>query len=547
MTPKKITVLIFILTVAWISFLTQGLPIGDPDDWDHMLAAQDVPWDILVKNTTLPISTSVSWVGQSDRFNEVTSRRVFLTVVLKSIAAFFDLRAFPYYFFSKALFFGGILVMLFALLFQSTKSYLWALLGSLFYFLIPVHYPHLLWVTDPAVMVHFFVLGGFFAYWKIVQNIQEKGSSRSFYGALLILLVSGWLGLKTKEPAFILPLTLSLYTTFNLWKWQKLCKRSLWLIPTLGLHLLLIIPIQHLGAPSQHKFKFSFETFSRMLFRNYQCGYQDEAQTAFLSWAPVFPVSVARNIGFFLLWTLIAFLGLYLFVRFTKTHEKAPLFLQNKLTQIMALWALLELPFMGAFQPDPRYFSGFFIPLTFLMIYFIHCVTRQWKGRWQKLLRLVALMVMLLTVANNFYHVIWLRSKIGARVNRFSTLARAIYEDALGKKNPTDRELGLFYSAQWVPDPNIPRLGNYTYYVDLGYQEWNRNPGGDLTLYEQAAKQGYIYYATFQIDSLRARKDVSLLKSISGINKQSLVERLIYRFTNPPDPFEVYKWKPSKS
>ena len=126
-------VAVFLICFSWILLLTQGLPIGDPDDWDHVLVAQDISWNELATKFVTSWSSSHLWTGQVDRINEMTNRRLFLTIVLKSISSVFGLKSFPFYIFSETLFFSGTTALLFLLLIVLTNSILFSLAGTIFF------------------------------------------------------------------------------------------------------------------------------------------------------------------------------------------------------------------------------------------------------------------------------------------------------------------------------------------------------------------------------------------------------------------------------
>ena len=79
-----------------------------------------------------------------------------------------------------------------------------------------------------------------------------------------------------------------------------------------------IIPVNALFQAGDSRFPvFWGSHILRMLFRNYDAGYDDEPVSAFFSLEQLWPVSIARTFGFFPLWTLVIFLGLYLIKRVT--------------------------------------------------------------------------------------------------------------------------------------------------------------------------------------------------------------------------------------
>src|SRR3989338_8069511 len=221
---KRPAIIIFSITLFWIVFLIQGLPLGDLDDWDHILFAQDASWKTLLENIFRPWSASPFWYGQGSFFDHAIHERVIPTFLLKSISSLFGLHSFALFFLYKALFFAGTCTLLFLLLRRMTRSNTFAFCGVLFFALIPVHYFHVLWISDPVTIVHFFVLAGLWAYLKILANVESKGSFQHFIFKCLALLIIGWIGMKSKSPALILPLIVGMHVIWQMqsWKGQRL-------------------------------------------------------------------------------------------------------------------------------------------------------------------------------------------------------------------------------------------------------------------------------------------------------------------------------------
>lgn len=541
---KKILIgsLIFFICLGWVLLLTQGLPIGDPDDWDHILAARDLPWKTLVTNLSVPWCTSKLWIGQIDRMNEVTHRRLFLSIILKSVYSFFGFRFWPYYIFSKAIFFAGTLTLLFFLALRLTNSFFFSLLSVLFFATVPAHYAHVLWLSVPDTMIHFWMSVGIILYLQIFSNIKTGGSQKYFTGLALSLLLIGWIAIKTKETALLLPLTLGTSTILyskDLWAH----KRKLFpLLAILGFLVFLFIPIagiQNKVGPPSH---FQFETISRMLFRNYRGGYEDEARIALFSLKHVWPVSIFRTLGFFSLWSLIGTALLYLAA---KLKSRSSISRPNKpLIVVLTIWLFYEICFMGLFQPDARYFSGTMIPIVLLAAYFVRCTGYLWSSAVRKCFFLLVAASVIYHSFRNFQHVIYLRTLIGQKANRFLNVAQSIYRDQFPEQPLSLEEVVPFYTAQYVPEPkNRPRIEHVTYFIEMDYGTWNKTESGSLEEFEAYAKKGSPYYGTTSKDKFKDDPHARLIKTISGFNRDSWVETLIYRLKRKnPREFYIYKY-----
>ncbi len=532
--------LIFSACFIWLTFLTQGLPIGDPDDWDHVLAATDLPWKTLLSNLITPGSKSTIWSGQINRMNEVLNQRLFRSIALKAVQCVFNFKSFPYYLFSKVLFFSGTLTLLFYLIFKLTRSYWIAFAACLFFTAVPAHYAHVLWLSDPDTIAQFWMILSLFFFLQVVGSLEE--GKNKWTKALFFFFAAGWLAMKTKESALVLPLSVGTFSFFQLLKQRQYKKEFLLCLLICFFLAFLIIPVSGLFAANQPPASFKFETVTRLVFKNYTCGYDDESALAFFSLKQVWPVSIARTFGFYLLWTFVIFTFLYgikskFKIKPSDLHKKA-------LIWICLLWILFWAFFVSSFQPDPRYFSGVMIPVTILAAYFSGLVINTWTGVVK--IGLISLIVFALSsnVFENIQHIIFLRTQIGQRSNRFLNLAQIIFEDQYGPAKIS--EIGRYYSAEYIQNPNSQsRIKDRTYYVKMDYGLWNRSEHPNLEEFEVYAKKGYSYYVTLNKDPVNINNHVRLIKTISGINENSLFERLTYQLKRKtPQPLYVLKWTP---
>lgn len=535
---------IFIVCFAWILFLTQGLPIGDPDDWDHVLVAQDISWEKLLTKFSVPWSASHLWTGQIDRINEMTNRRLFLTIVLKSISSISGLHSFPFYVFSKALFFSGTAALLFLFLTMITTSVLFALAGTLFFVFIPAHYPHVLWITDPITMVHCLMLIGLWNYLKVVKNMDRNGPKAEFFMSLIFMFLAGYTAIKAKEPGLTFPMIAGAYAFFSVPRWKSQKTKLFFIFFAISAIALQIIPFGALGQPKEAFFpKFHGSHIYRMLFQNYNSGYDDEPVSAFFSLEHLWPVSIARTFGFFLLWTLMIFAFLYGIGRINLKQEKFAPYFAHPLIVICFFWLIFEIIFMGLFQTDPRYFSGTMIPLSILTTRLIYCVSKMYFKFWKwGLWTLPLFSLVWSTFDMNFNHVIYLRRLIGQRTNRFLNLSQTIYADRFPHLPQNLRSLALFYCAAYVPKDGSPRLREVSYFIDMNYDAWNKLETGTKEEFNEFAKQGFRYYAGFEKDKFGTDPRLRTLAIIDGINKTSLLERALYRMRKPPLPMYLIKY-----
>lgn len=533
-----VSLILFSACLIWLSFLTQGLPIGDPDDWDHVLAATDLPWKTFFENLVTPWSKSEIWSGQINRMNEVLNQRLFRSIVLKAVQSLFNFHSFPYYFFSKVIFFSGTVVLLFSLIVKFTRSQRTAFAASLFFTLIPAHYTHLLWLSDPDTIAHFWVLLSLFFFLRFIDSLEAN--KQKSIRALLFFFAAGWLAMKTKESALVLPLSVGAFSFFQSIMSRRYKKEFLLCFLLCLFLAFLIVPIAGFSAANRPSFSFNYDTLMRLIFKNDASSYGAELTSAFFSLEQIWPASIVRSFGFFLLWALVIS-GCFYFV---KTKFKLGTFpLQIKaLLWISFLWILAWAVFVSSFQPDPRYFSGAMIPVTLLGAYFMHRVIELWSGAIK--IGLIGLMVaaLCLNLFENVQHVIFLRQQIGQRTNRFIILAKTIFEDRYGPQSIS--EVGRFYSAEYIRDPERqPRIKDMTYHVEMGYGLWSRSEQPSLDEFESFAKKGFLYCVTLNKDLSKSNDHIRLIKTISGINENSLVERLTYQLKRKtPQPLYVLKW-----
>ena len=537
-----IALILFLITFLWILILAQGVPLNDLDDWDHVLAAKDLSWGVLMENLFTPWSKSLYWDGQSNRLNEVTQRRTFLTVVLKFSYSLFGFRFLPFFIFSKAFFFAGSVAILFLLLIKITQSRTFSLGGILFYIMVPAHYIHLLWPTDPICMVHFFILFGLWNYTFLYKNLEENGARSKFLGRLVLFTISGWLGMKTKEPAVILPISLAIYHFFHYRRWSHQKIKLALLFAVLGWLISLLIPIEHLGTYAGNPLKFHPEIVWRMYLQNYDCGFENESVNAFFSREHVWPVSIARTFGFYLLWALVLSIVLYIITRLRSPKDTSAFWLRQPLVPLSIIWILCEAFFMGNFQPDPRYFSGTMIPLTILSVRLIQCASQRLAGILKIGFLSVIIFILSSTVFENFQHTIFLRIEIGKRGRFFLETAKVLYHDLYPNAPYNLENIMLSGAAAYVPSRNIPRIKRHIFYSPFGYNLWKKTDERSIETFEKFAKEGAVY-DIYQDQGLPKDPRIKNIAVISPVNEGSLLESIVYSLRRKKiKPLYIDKW-----
>jgi hypothetical protein len=536
---------VFIVIMGFLLVLTQGLPIGDPDDWDHILSSQDTPWMTMLQNFFTPWSTSRNWVAQTDLIDQTIGSRLFHGIALKTVTRLFGHGSFPYYLFNKVIFFSGTVTILSILLFKLTRSLSLTVAGTVFYALVPSHYAHVLWNSVPETIVHFFLIVCVFTYVKLSQLLETGKRGKSFWSWLGLLFIAGWFCMKTKETAIILPLVLGSYSCIKFFRWRRSPLQLFGLLGTIVYLVLLVVPVTHLVSSSGEFGRvFNWDILVRMVFRNYDCGYDNEPTTAFFSAEQLFPVSIARTIGFFSLWALLLFTILYSWRRFFNKTKLSPLFFGHPLVGISVVWIIIELFLIGFFQPDPRYFSGTMIPITIVLVWLVHVVLNSYSGIVKRIASGVIFFSVIMTVYINFQHVIWLRQQIGQRSHLFYYMAESIFKDYFSEEAPLRRDVGLFYCPVYELDDNQrPRLKELTYHVTLDYQALNKTQSPSLDEFEQQASNGAIYLMTTHPNTYLNHSRIQLVKKLSSINQESVFERCLYKLKKKlPTPYYIFKY-----
>ena len=536
---------VYLFTFLWVFFLTQGLPMGEPDDWNLIFKSKDTAGTELLKNLSLPWSKSKYWFNQIDGVDQIHHKRIVNGIILKSIEAVFGCRFLPFYLFAKAIFFAGVVALFFLFAYSVTTSIPFALGGTLFFLLVPAHYSHVMWVADPITIAQFFVALGVWIFLHLTLNIDQNRSMKEFLFLLCSFLVVGILGIKTKEPALILPMIAGAYSLIRLRTWKMRLMKVFLLGVVIALLAFQIVPIEHLGATGQ-AFAFNRDNFVRMLFKNHHCGYEDEPVSAFFSLQRIWPVSIARTFGFFPLWTLMFLFALHWVMKVRRNRDSLAGFLGHQMVVISLLWAGIDIALFGVFQPEPRFLSGTFVPLTLLAARLLWCVYRNTAKPWKSLVVMVAVLAAgWTTIYNNLYSVLALRANIGKRNNRFVNVAKLIYEDQFPGKSPTMRELALFYcpSALYL-SPQRPRMEDVTYYTELPRENWSKTRTPSLEDFARSAQRGALYWVTFTKEGLAGASNVTHLATVSGINQGSISEYLILTKFSVPEPLYIFKYVP---
>lgn len=365
---------ILVVVLGVTIFLFQGLPAADLDDWDKIILARETPWSRFASSFLTPWSQSQHWVGQTDRYDEVRYKRIVLPMLLKFSQGFFGTDFFAMYFLTKGIFFAGTVALMFLLLSQAVPWF-FALAGTLCFLFVPAHYSHALWIADSATVSYAFLFLGIFLLRAVHKNITGGGSRFRFACLLAGIFATGWTGIRAKELALVLPLVVFLFSLLNFKQWKTAPGRYALLNLVMAFVAFQIVPVTRLALGSMPGLQFKWETIGRLLFLNYECGYDNETRSAFFSWEHVFPVSVARTLGFFLLWSIVLAFILLLW-RVIRRDKTAQPFWKNEMTRIAGLWLLVEVPFLGMFQPDPRYFSGTLAPVLILTARLFYCALR---------------------------------------------------------------------------------------------------------------------------------------------------------------------------
>lgn len=545
-TGKKTSLLIagvYLIAFTWILILTQGLPIGDVDDWVLLGITKDLSWNELFHNLLRPWSKSEYWSNQVSLIDQISFKRTVHGILLKIREVTFGVRFFPF-FIMKAFFFSGTVAVLFHILRSISRSLWFALFGILFFVLIPVHYAHILWMSDPATILHFFIILGMWIFYHLVSSLENQYASPRFsllFGALFLLV---WLCMKTKEPGLILPLTLGAFTVIHIPRWRAHPVKLFLLFLILGFLAFQIVPIEHLSDGRQ-VLSFRWPHLARMIFRNYGVGYDDEAASAFFSLDHIWPVSIARTFGFFSLWTLIFFVILYWIGRIRKPEENSAQFLAHPLVRLSAIWAMIEIALMGLFSPEPRFFSSTMIPLTILSVRLVRCASAMLERPWKYFALGAALFAWAWTTFYmNGQHVLWLRQQIGQRVNRYMNTAKIIYKDQFPERPVNWLDIGLFYCPAYPSkSPMQPKIGSVIFHSELPYEDWNKTKTGSVEEFEQHAQQGAVYDVTFSKDRFTGHPNVKLIATVSGINASSFLERIIYTLkAKKPQPLYIFKY-----
>ena len=520
--------------------------MGDLDDWNHITRSHDRKWSTdLIPNLIRPWPKSKFWTGQIDRSYNRLGHDISLKLVASSKLGDND---FAYYLILKAPFFAGTVAIFFVLCYWLTCSFPYSLLGTLFFLLIPAQYAHILWLSDATTLANFCTILGFLFAFLVFENIRQKRGMASFVLVLLAAYFTAWFGIRTKESSLIVPVVMGGYGILKLrnWRDEKL-KISLLLLSAAHL-VFLIVPIEHLGSnPTVGTVAFKWENILRMVLKNDATGYEDEPASAFFSSDMVWPSSIARTFGFFSLWTIIIHVGMYLFNKKRHLGNMTSTFFGNPLVAMLAIWVFLEIPLMGRFQADPRYFCGTMVPLSLLATRIIYCAHQTSEINIKKILIAISLFSFIWTVPYvNLQHTIWLRLQIGKKFNYFIETARIVHADLFPNDKAPLREIGRFYCSVCEPSKKNPsKIENYLYYWELPFEGWVKDRSGSVEKFKQFAERGYIYYVTYQLTAtLKEHPNIKYVAMIDGINSSSVFEKVAYALKKKvPPTLHILKWQ----
>jgi hypothetical protein len=539
------TGVIFILTLIWVCVCFQGMPASDIDDWNKVIMAYKIPWSNFSSSFFRPWSLCLNWDGQTEPLDGIHTKRIFLPLVLKLSLQFFGSSPFAMYFLTKGIAFAGCVAIIFFLLAQAVP-WVYALLGATVFLFVPAHYSHVLWIADAVTLCYFFLFLGMLLFFLVQKNIFEDSSNKRFGWLLLMLLVAGWVGIKTKEPMLVLPLVVFFYSLTRFKVVGKAPLKLLLLAAAMALVAFQIVPITNLNNGSTPSINFNFGTLIRLLFRNYDCGSDNEAVPAFFSWGHIFPVSIARTLGFFALWSIVLSFGLFAWRKWGVKDKMVVPYWGHSLVQICGIWALVELPFLGMFQPDPRYFSGTMAPIIILIARLVYCAAEGSGKIWRRGLLSIWILSVAFNVVENVQNVISLRLVMGRKLNYFREIPRIVLEDLKGRKGLGELEVGEFYATAWNDGPATKKIKDFVFYADFAHEGWNRVPFKQDSLegFQHWSQLGHRYYITAKDLDLGKWPHVRRLAVVDGINKGSLLESLVYRKKKKhPAQIKIYEYE----
>ena len=191
------------------------------------------------------------------------------------------------------------------------------------------------------------------------------------------------------------------------------------------------------------------------------------------------------------------------------------------------------------------------IPITLLSVRLVQCAAQHLALFWKYLVLLVAALSWgWSSFYFNLQHTLWLRGQIGQRANRYLETARLIYQDQFPNEQFDWWRIGLFYCPAYVSNPvTHPRFEDVVFYADLPYEGWKKTEAGSLDEFERYAKQGAVYYITYDPKRLDHHPQIRLLGTVPGINGASWFEHVSYGLKRKkPRPLYIFKYQtPSSS
>lgn len=523
----RYTLLTFLIVFLWMCFLLKGMTIGDLDDWDHLLTVDQHTLGEILRYLLTPWSTAASWHARADLYSQILHERVFHSFLFKTGIVLWGFQPFLHYALQKAIFFSITTGLYFFLSYRLLRSFLWSSVLTFFFVMLPVNYMHLFWLCDGIVVAHTFILLGVVCYLSLTRySIDTPPSLKTTALVSIALYYFSLFALRTKSPGLILPLTLLTVFLFNFNPIRK--KRFFLVALALSLALFAIIPIKSFalekkveGIKSSSKIQFNIDQVRRMVLRNDHNEYEPEKTTAFFSLKSDMPVSIARNLGFFLLWLIIA----SILWNYRKRLLFSPILSSDTkvLLRIAIVWMSFEIFFMGFFDTEPRYFSGTMIPITWLASYSLKTALDSLKGIFHKIFTYLLVIVTAYTsLGSHLSHNFFLRMRFSTRYEQVSKAAEIIYQTELKDQNPNPYNLGRFYCLYCdLSQYQGPRLESWLYYSDIGLAHWQAS-GGDINNFSVQAHQGKPYYISYDSQKFVQDPNVQLVAQIPPCSKQDI-------------------------
>lgn len=467
---RKFVVLMFFLSFFLVCFyviLLGDLPLDVVDDYARLVNVNHVAWEDSLKAVFSFDPSKNLYENDAGRLTNRSGQ----ALILKILYYFFNEHSPLYYYFQFSM--AALCMVLIATwCFKRTQSLWLVSFTALFYIFLPSAFLHNLWLSDFAETTHFLILVSFVLFLRIYEKyFLRKGQGDSFKGSLMILffLIASFLACRIKLSGCIIPIVISLFFITDARKDYKKTKGFVLIMAG----LLFIVAFNFPYHGFQNEAPFDWSRIGKMVFMNVGNEFESEKNMALFDIDSIVPVSLLRNLGFFMGWlAIISSVFLLIKRRFVSSGE----------TRLLVLWFAAEILLFSVVRNEPRYLTDAMLPLMILLAILFKDTLRTIHSKVAARAYAAAFLIAFFFICTqNIQHLIFLRNwKVGGLMTSYvpvNTIYNDYYDRSAERKNSFAEMITFFKPATvGVSEPKLTLsdLISYSDVKEIGEKKYHR-------------------------------------------------------------------------